>query len=80
MNSASALSARSAAAALNGLLKDQLTGHQGPWRNFDEVERTVLQRVVRHNSERLHPALGYMPPDEYEQVCWVRLEQVPQTG
>ncbi|MFH9355556.1 integrase core domain-containing protein [Kitasatospora sp. NPDC017646] len=54
--------------------------HQGPWRDFDEVERAVFQWVAWYNSERLHSALGYIPPDEYEQAYWASLEPVPQTA
>ncbi|MFE7393680.1 integrase core domain-containing protein, partial [Streptomyces sp. NPDC057582] len=32
--------------------------------NFDEVERAVFQWVAWYNGERLHSALGYLPPDE----------------
>ncbi|MFE7244526.1 integrase core domain-containing protein [Streptomyces sp. NPDC057580] len=48
--------------------------------NFDEVERAVFQWVAWYNGERLHSALGYLPPDEYEQAYWAQLEQVPQTA
>ncbi|MFJ2192088.1 integrase core domain-containing protein [Kitasatospora sp. NPDC087861] len=50
------------------------------WRDFDEVERAVFQWVAWYNSERLHSALGYMPPDEYEQAYWTGLEQHPQVA
>ena len=68
------------AAALNGTFKAELIEYQGPWRDFDEVERSVFQWVAWYNSERLHSALGYVPPDEYEQAYWVELEQAPQTA
>ncbi|MFF3933559.1 integrase core domain-containing protein [Streptomyces hirsutus] len=68
------------AEALNGTFKAELIDHQGPWRDFDEAERTVFQWVAWYNGERLHSALGYVPPDEYEQAYWTRQEQVPQTA
>ncbi|MDH6709518.1 transposase InsO family protein [Kitasatospora sp. MAA19] len=68
------------AEALNGTFKAELIEHQGPWRDFDEVERAVFQWVAWYNSERLHSALGYMPPDEYEQAYWTGLEQHPQVA
>ncbi|MFE2095269.1 integrase core domain-containing protein [Streptomyces sp. NPDC059460] len=68
------------AEALNGTFKAELIEHQGPWRDFDEVERAVFQWVAWYNGERLHSALGYLPPDEYEQAYWAQLEQVPQTA
>lgn len=66
------------AEALNGTFKAELIERQGSWR--DEVERAVFQWVAWYNGERLHSALGYLPPDEYEQAYWARLEQVPQTA
>jgi putative transposase len=68
------------AEALNGTFKAELIEHQGPWRDFDEVERAVFQWVAWYNSERLHSALDYLPPDEYEQAYWARLKQIPQTA
>ena len=68
------------AEALNGTFKAELIEHQGPWRDFDEVERAVFQWVAWYNGERLHSALGYLPPDEYEQAYWAQLEQAPQTA
>ncbi|MFF4653792.1 integrase core domain-containing protein, partial [Streptomyces sp. NPDC001380] len=47
---------------------------------FDQVERAVLPWVAWYNGERLHSALGYVPPDEHEQAYWTRLEQHPQTA
>lgn len=68
------------AEALNGTFKAELIEHQGPWRDYDEVERAVFQWTAWYNGERLHSALGYVPPDEFEQDYWARLEQVPQTA
>ncbi|WP_345694686.1 IS3 family transposase [Kitasatospora terrestris] len=68
------------AEALNGTFKAELIEHQGPWRDFDEVERAVFQWVAWYNGERLHSALDYMPPDEYEQAYWASLDQHPQVA
>ncbi|MFH0243966.1 transposase [Streptomyces sp. HK10] len=68
------------AEALNGTFKAELIEHQGPWRDFDEAERAVFRWVTRYNGERLHSALGYAPPDEYEQAHWAQLDEVPQTA
>jgi transposase InsO family protein len=68
------------AEALNGTFKAELIEHQGPWRDFDEVERAVFQWVAWYNSERLHSALGYLPPDEYEQAYWAQPEEAPRTA
>ena len=68
------------AEALNGTFKAELIEHQGPWQDFDEVERAVFQWVAWYNGERLHSALGYVPPDEYEQAYWAQPGEAPQTA
>ncbi|MGY3062954.1 transposase InsO family protein [Streptomyces sp. TE3672] len=54
------------AEALNGSSKAELIEHQGPWRDVDQVERAVVQWVGWYNTERLHSALDYLPPEEFE--------------
>ncbi|WP_423247750.1 integrase core domain-containing protein [Streptomyces achmelvichensis] len=39
---------------------------QGPWRDADQVEHAVVQWVGWYNTERLHSALDYVPPEEFE--------------
>ncbi|MEV5539881.1 hypothetical protein AB0L13_23795 [Saccharopolyspora shandongensis] len=34
------------AEALNGTFKAELIDHQGPWRDFDDVEHAVFTRVA----------------------------------
>jgi transposase InsO family protein len=48
----------------------ELIEHQGPWRDADQVERAVVQWVGRYNSQRLHSALDYLPPEEFEAVYY----------
>ncbi|WSN61120.1 hypothetical protein OG195_37905 [Streptomyces sp. NBC_01362] len=36
------------------------------WRDADQIERTVVQRVSWFNTERLHSALDHLPPEEFE--------------
>ncbi len=54
------------AEALNGFFKAELIEHQGPWRDADQVERAIVQWVGWYNTERLHSALDYLPPEEFE--------------
>ncbi|MGW7303939.1 MULTISPECIES: IS3 family transposase [unclassified Streptomyces] len=68
------------AEALNGTFKAELIEMQGPWKDADQVERAVFQWVTWYNEERLHSALGYVPPAEYERDYWRRLEQPPQSA
>ena len=56
------------AEALNGTFKAELIEMQGPWRDVDQVERAIFQWVAWYNEERLHSALDYVPPAEYERA------------
>jgi transposase InsO family protein len=38
----------------------------GPWRNLEAVEFATLEWVAWFNDERLHSAVGYVPPAEFE--------------
>ncbi|MGW9031301.1 integrase core domain-containing protein [Streptomyces sp. NPDC055722] len=38
----------------------------GPWRDSDQVERALVRWVGWYNAERLHSALDYLPPEEFE--------------
>lgn len=68
------------AEALNGTFKAELIEMQGPWKEFDQVERAVFQWVAWYNEERLHSALGYVPPVEYERD-WHRIQRpTPQSA
>ncbi|MFF3255899.1 integrase core domain-containing protein [Actinacidiphila glaucinigra] len=53
---------------------------QGPWRDFDQVERAIFQWVTWYNEERLHSALEYVPPAEYERDFWRSQERTPQSA
>ncbi|WTW98267.1 hypothetical protein OG216_35200 [Streptomycetaceae bacterium NBC_01309] len=39
-----------------------------------------MQWVGWYNDERLHSAIDYVPPVEYEQAYWRTPEQQPQTA
>jgi transposase InsO family protein len=68
------------AEALNGTFKAELIEMQGPWRDFDQVERAIFQWVTWYNEERLHSALGYVPPTEYERDWHRAQEPTPQSA
>ena len=54
------------AETINGLYKTELIRRQGPWRTVDDVELATLAWVHWFNTERLHTALGDLPPAEFE--------------
>lgn len=54
-----------------GLYKTELIDldHSRRWTGRNEVERETADWVRWFNDERLHLAIGYRPPVEYEQMC-----------
>ncbi|MFD7624395.1 integrase core domain-containing protein [Streptomyces sp. NPDC059802] len=54
------------AEVLNGTFKAVSIELHCPWRDADQVERAVAQWVGWYNTERLHSALDYLPPEEFE--------------
>ncbi|WP_439145334.1 IS3 family transposase [Streptantibioticus silvisoli] len=68
------------AEALNGTFKAELIEMQGPWKDVEQVERAIFQWVTWYNEERLHSALDYVPPAEYEQDYWRSQEPAPQSA
>jgi putative transposase len=55
------------AETVNGLYKAELIRRRGPWRTAAEVERATAAWVAWWNTQRLHGALGHVPPAEFEQ-------------
>ncbi len=56
--------------------------HRGkPWRCIDDIELSTAVWVAWYNQERLHEALGYVPPAEYEAAltgaCWRSATSTP---
>ncbi len=54
------------AEAVNAAYKTELINRGKPWRCTDDVELATAEWVFWYNEERLHEALGYVPPAEYE--------------
>ncbi|WP_334662737.1 IS3 family transposase [Streptomyces cyaneofuscatus] len=42
------------------------------------VERAIFQWITWYNGERLHSALDYVSPTEYEGALWRSKEQTPR--
>jgi putative transposase len=53
------------AETLNGTFKAELI-HRRTWRTRDQVELAVVEWVHWYNHQRLHSAIGHLPPAEYE--------------
>lgn len=54
------------AEAVNAAYKTELINRGRPWRSIADVELATAAWVAWYNQERLHEALGYIPPAEYE--------------
>ena len=51
-----------------GLFKTELIDRQRSWTGRNEVERETAAWVHWFNTERLHSAIGYQPPVEFEEL------------
>ena len=60
-----------------GLFKTEVIRLQGPWRGLEDVEVATLEWVWWFNERRLLEPLGYLPPAEYEDAFYRRLETQP---
>lgn len=54
------------AESVNASYKTELIRRSGPWKTVEQVELATLEYVWWYNNQRLHEALGYQPPAEYE--------------
>jgi putative transposase len=54
------------AEAVNAAYKSEVIHRGKPWRSVADVELATAQWVAWYNQERLHEALGYVSPAEYE--------------
>ncbi len=58
------------AESIIGLYKTECVRHDGPFRTVDDLELATLSWVHWFNEHRLHSALGYVPPAEYEELYY----------
>ncbi len=64
------------AETINGLYKTEVIRRRGPWRDVDQVELATLNWVHWFNTERLHTALGDIPPAEFETAHYAQTTPV----
>ncbi|MBG0564017.1 transposase [Actinoplanes sp. NEAU-A11] len=55
-----------------GLYKTEIIKRDGPWRSLAQVELATEEWVDWYNTSRLHSAIGYVPPDEYEATFYAQ--------
>jgi len=65
-----------------GLYKRECVRHDGPFRTVDELELATLDWVDWFNRDRLHSALGHVPPIEFEEQHYrqINAQQHPLLG
>jgi putative transposase len=63
------------AESVNGLYKTELIKRRGPWRNADHVEVATAEWVRWWNHKRIHTSVDNMPPAEYEERYYRKLEE-----
>ena len=59
-----------------GLYKAELITLQGPWRTIEDVELATLSWVHWWNTQRLHSAIGDVPPAEFEAAHYAQVQTV----
>ena len=53
-----------------GLYKAELVHRRSPWRGVEDLELRTLEWVDWFNNRRLYSSLDYVPPAEYEKMCY----------
>jgi len=62
------------AETINGLFKAEVIWPRGPWKNLEAVEYATLEWVDWFNNRRILEPIGNIPPAEFEQAYYDRLE------
>ena len=55
-----------------GLYKTELIKPRGPWRSLADVELATAEWIEWFNHQRLHTAIGDIPPEEYEALYYAQ--------
>lgn len=58
-----------------GLFKTEVINFMGPWKSMGQIEWQTMAWVNWYNSERLHSAIGYVPPQEAEEAFYKSLNE-----
>ncbi len=61
-----------------GLYKTELIKPHGPWKTLSEVELATAEWVDWYNNQRLHSAIGHIPPTEHETKFYASHNQARQ--
>jgi len=61
------------AESIMGLFKTEVTKLLGPWKSMGQLEWETLKWVDWYNTKRLHSAIGYVPPQEAEEMFYETL-------
>ena len=60
--------------------KTEVINFLGPWKTMAQVECETLKWVSWYNSERLHSAIGYITPQEAEEVFYENINDLDKVA
>lgn len=63
-----------------GLYKTELIKPRKPWHGLADVELGTAERVDWFNNQRLHTAIGDIPPHEHETNHYAQHQPQPAAG
>ena len=68
------------AETINGLYKTEVIRKRGPWKTLEDVEFATLEWVDWFNNRRLLEYTGYIPPAEFEVMCYRQQRLIEDEG